>query len=179
MNRLLITASASAAFLLTAAVVTANPGEHRFPISVAEIEARQAAAFARTDSDGDGLISPAEFDAHEGPGRRAHRGGKRADQDDPQAQAARRAELDHQLFQALDTDGNGTLSQSEFSSQALVEARRSTMRQYGFQRMDKDEDGYLSPQEFPPGRLAALDADGDGMITREEADQLRGRYDHH
>jgi Ca2+-binding EF-hand superfamily protein len=80
--------------------------------------------------------------------------------------------LDDALFAALDIDGDGTLSRTEFSHEALSSARRDQMKARMFERLDENADGYLSPTEFPPGRLAALDADGNGEISRDE---LRAR----
>lgn len=81
------------------------------------------------------------------------------------------------LFQRLDADGDGRVTQSE-----MTEARRA-----GFARADANGDGVLSASEIAArqerarrfariaddgatGRLARLDADGDGALSFEEFD---------
>jgi Ca2+-binding EF-hand superfamily protein len=86
------------------------------------------------------------------------------------------SQMDPALFGSLDTNANGVIDPSEFSSKALAEARASIMKQQAFARMDVNDDSVLTPEEFPPSRLAGLDTDGDGEITREEMHD--GRADH-
>jgi Ca2+-binding EF-hand superfamily protein len=78
------------------------------------------------------------------------------------------SQMDPALFESLDSNANGVIEASEFSSKALAEARASVMKQQTFARMDVNDDSVLTPEEFPPSRLAGLDTDGDGEITREE-----------
>lgn len=156
-----------------------GPGD-RFPISVEEAEAHRAEIFAGMDSNGDGLISADEFAAAEGP--RDHKHGRKPPlplghgPDRKPPSETELAAMEDELFEALDTDGNGTLSRSEFSHRAMAEARSESMKSRFFERADANGDGYLSPEEFPPRRLAEFDANGDGQITRDEM-PLRPRSD--
>lgn len=155
--------------------------EHRFPISVADLEARANALFARLDGNGDGVIDSAEFEARD-PGRGRHgrsRGFGPAGVPPMHVdrargatdRAARRAEQEAELFRQLDGDADGALSQAEFAG--LREARRTLRKKNAFARLDANGDGLLDRDEFPPRRLAGLDANGDGEISREEMRSAR------
>lgn len=171
--------------IMTTALAHASPPADRFPLSVADLEARQAAVFSAVDSDGDGRISAAEFAAHEpragdresggdtdaerGHHRRwksRHDGAFRPEALDPQ-------EMDGRIFAALDGNGDGNLTPDEFTREALGSARQTVMKEVMFARLDADGDGFLSAGEFPPGPGASLDTDGDGQITREEMRKRR------
>jgi Ca2+-binding EF-hand superfamily protein len=56
-------------------------------------------------------------------------------------------------------------------------ARRLTAAPLWFQKMDRNQDGDISPREFVAGDEAfrRLDSDGDGLISREEAQQFEER----
>jgi len=170
-----------------AAVALSQPpdaphGDWKFPISIADAEAKAAEAFSRIDADASGTISKAEFAAadmpmdHDGPRPRHHPRGRYADDD---ASGMHSEEHEAEYFQALDTDGNGQLSPAEFSREHRHEVHRSLMKSHAFEHMDTDHDGELSKSEFP-GRLARLkelDADGNGEVTRDELrDGMRARH---
>lgn len=166
--------------LMTAVVIAAAPDEDRFPISVEQLEAKRTAVFAETDQNGDGLVSAEEFDAHAGDRmQRSRKGGHPRGERHPPFDGAdaHMAEMEALLFSALDVDGDGFLSDTEFSHAAMAAARKSLMQERRFNRLDADDDGYLSPEEFPPRRLAEFDADGNGEISRDELPQRRGRPD--
>lgn len=169
---------ATMAGALTLGVAAAAAGGHlhrnaEFPISLAEAQDRADARFREMDSDGNGEISAAEFAAaaprlHRGHG--PHRGHgrpgeeRRAGEDD-------RDELDAALFRRLDTDADGQLSEAEFDGRRMREARSALLRERMFAHLDADGSGALGPEELPDPsrRLQAMDADGDGTVTREEA----------
>lgn len=189
--------------VLTAAVVTAGAAQLALaqppkpPIDVAELQSRAAEAFARADTDSDGLVTLAEFTAMERPhrGKRpfSPRSGRRwgevadsiegaaseidAASSTDAASAARkivrRDALNDELFDLLDSNADDSLSRQEFSADNQRAARQALHAQRAFARLDQNNDGVLTIEEFPPSRLANLDSDGDGTITREEL--KRGR----
>ena len=175
--------------VMTAAIMVASPHEAQFPIPVEELDARRSAIFTDLDADGDGLISIEEFNTHEP--KRGHRRGR------PDSSAAyahtyaqqghRRhfeagtrtdpAVFDELMFTALDSDADGVLSPQEFSHEAMAEARRTIMKERMFAHFDSNDDGYLSTDEFPPNRVAMLDQNADGEISRDEIRRHQHRPD--
>lgn len=119
--------------------------------------------FERADLDGDGVITAQEREA-----ARAN------------------------LFDTLDTDGNGAITDAEMQAahearRAEQEERRARMRERMQERfadraqerkaaIDTNSDGVISRAEFLDHEsmlTGQLDANGDGDITREEADAAR------
>lgn len=163
-TRLPIVLAAIAAIGLATDALAARPAGG-FPIDVETLRSRAAEAFAKADADQDGLVSAAEFaavdDDKRRPGQRQRRRGD--------GEGAGKGKG----FELGDADGDGQLSREEF--EALPAARRAAQAQRKFERLDADGDGGLSPSEFPSraNRLIGFDADGDGILTREE--MRRGR----
>lgn len=101
------------------------------------------------------------------------------------------------MFQALDTDNDGAVSQEEFLAghqrrgpgYAAADQDRDGVitrdefmqagqqrRDTRFKQLDTDGDGRLTQQELQQRRVAkfrAMDADNDGRITRDEAQRFR------
>jgi Ca2+-binding EF-hand superfamily protein len=154
-------------------------------MDVEEMELKAAELFASVDVSGDGAIDIEEFLAHEP----RHRSGSRfhgqkgaghpsADMDNPADPAADpkpgrhsrqfSTENEDRIFVLLDADGDGVLSDEEFSATALRAARMTAMKEQMFEHLDRNGDGILTDDEFPPRRMASFDANGDGSITRDE-----------
>ena len=152
-----------------------HPGAE-FPISIAEVQSRADSRFAATDADNDGTISREEFAAADWPHRHPAHGGaghQRMAKEFPHDADAqlRREALEKHLFAMLDKDDDGMLSPAEFSARNMPGAGSPLKRQWAFDHLDADDNGSLSRDELPDpaSRLRTLDADGDGMVSREEA----------
>jgi len=165
---------------MSAALVLAAPGNHRFPISTADIEAKRTAVFTEVDSNGDGLVEFAEFEqfvpmrGHASSG--FHRPPLPAGREHPMALTPEQREaFGAEVFTTLDDNGDGMLSAAEFSLEEQRQVMQQLRKRERFDQLDASVDGMLDPSEFPPDRLSGLDADQDGEITREEAKNLRSR----
>lgn len=144
------------------------------------LSARAAEQFARLDTDGDGAISPEEFEAgmqargerfaehraerrHERAERRQHRG-ERGGELSPESREMRAQ------FRTLLREGMNLETYSDFMRE------RATAR---YRTLDADGNGELTAEEFTAGvadraqRLfARMDTNEDGLVTRE--DRRRG-----
>ena len=167
----ILVVTATIAAISMATLAEARPG-HRGPMSIAEAEARFAAQIQSADVDGDGAVSEDEFAQMEfepGP-RRGHQRRMRHHGDHPRREP--RSEHLPALFEALDEDGDGSLSSAEFAT--LPETGRALRRANQFRAFDSNGDGQITTDDEPPHitKLRTLDSDGDGVISRDEVREL-------
>ncbi len=106
--------------------------------------------FAQLDTDGDGRVSQQEFEDAKPP--REHARGRKHGGKGPAGRHRRpqmAAAVEAEMFELLDTDGNGQISRQEhaagFTTANLHLARQRAM----FNFLDKDGDGQLTPTELP------------------------------
>ena len=166
----------------------AHPGHHE--INLAQLEERLTERFASLDGDSDGRVTETEFLSAERPagdaadGRRhrfrSHnfhsREGERARRHfksmDPEQRAERRAQMNAQLFNTLDTDGDGQLSATEFDEapNARKALRKESHRKARFAKLDTNDDAAITEDEMLErlNRLRELDSNADGSVDREE-----------
>ena len=188
----------AAALMAMNAKAQSLPGPE-FPIDLAELKPAADARLAEFDTDDDGLLSSAEFEAAEmlpdrGPrdgwrrdrGRRDGWGRDRGRRDgwgrDRGRRDGWRSDRGHggngaEVFSEADVDSDEKLSQEEF--EAVPEAIRRLAQRRLFGRLDANDDASLSAEELPSrySRLVSLDANEDGKVTRDEIPR-RGRRGH-
>lgn len=175
---------AGPAFATSADLGAGESDDHRtrFPLDLKEMESRAAERFARADTNGDGSVSQAEFEAAAPPGRHRDAVGDEGQEFEPgagrrggQFPAGPIATQEAAVFAALDNNGNGQIERDEFSLRKVHEAVRIERQKAVFTRLDKNGDGMLSQEEMlaPGARLRALDTDQDGTVTRAEARAYR------
>lgn len=91
----------------------------------------------------------------------------------PERAAARektRNAVETELFQLMDTNGDGQLDQAEHGQAEKRALRRQAQQAVAFTNLDVNEDGYLSPDELPDlaKRLQRVDTNQDGIVSRRE-----------
>ena len=145
----------------------------------ATVDLRQFSASMRAQGDRGSWKGRTARGGQRGPGRDARR----------QRMEQRRAEIEERLaehdkrrqeartrdFETADADGDGQLSADEYDD--MPATLKATRQHQLFARLDENGDGVLTPEEFPSmvDRLTALDADGDGLVTRDEMRTGRNR----
>ena len=184
----IITGSILAAGLTLTLSASAAPDNDRFPISLAEIEARSTEHFAKIDTDRSGDIDITEFEAAEMPRSghpmrmrgNHHQGGKETARGprnghprglpDSEARQLMRATIEAELFAIMDSDSDGVISKAEFTDGNKHEARRTARKRAMFKVLDTNQDQRLSADEMPnpAKRLQDADSDADGSISRKE-----------
>lgn len=130
--------------------------------------------FDRLDSDGDGFVTEADFDAHRG--RMAFTFlAHRADDDNDGAVTV--AEWDA-WFEARDGNDDGVLDEDDFADRG----RRARRPHAGFaEALDADGDGEVTRADLT-ALAAKYDADGDGVVESDELPEVgphHGRRFHH
>ena len=89
-----------------------------------------------------------------------------------------REAVDAEVFALLDADGDGVISQAVHSAGDKRAIHRTARKRALFKHLDENQDGALQLTEMsgPVERLKAADADGDGIVTREEMrDRVKAR----
>jgi Ca2+-binding EF-hand superfamily protein len=86
------------------------------------------------------------------------------------------------FFARLDRNGDGSIDGAEIETARQAIADRATMMEARlsarWRRMDKDGDGKVSTAEFQsrPVIFELADRDGDGVVTEDEIDFMRGLF---
>ncbi len=164
----------------TAALAAPDGHGPRFPISIAQVQAKADERFAAADTDSSGGLSMEEFAtlrSDKRPGKRRHQlrkhrhGGKhRAHQRDPEAREAFKAAMQEEVFALMDTDSDGAISRDEHNAADMREIRKTAGQRVRFAQLDADGDGQLTREELPNriAKLSEVDSDNDGLVTKEE-----------
>jgi Ca2+-binding EF-hand superfamily protein len=110
-------------------------------ISKEEFEAKRASEFSEADADKDGTVTMAELSAYH-----------------EQKREERRQARERRMFERLDENNDGTVSEDEFQKVGM------------FDRMDKNDDGKVTPDEMRwkgkhHGHGHHRDKDGDDKDT--------------
>ena len=186
----MITAIVVAIAFMTVSNVSAAAEERqvRFPISIANVEARTNAKFTGADSNMDGLLSSDEFAQLrlERPGaksrgpveKRNGKPGKRGPIKRQQAaeQKQIRAAAAKEMFKLLDTNADGVIDADEYTRADSRKLRHQAHKRAAFAQHDVNNDGFLAPSEMPSPvvRLQRLDTNGDGQVSKRE--MRKGMY---
>ena len=164
------------AFMTVSNVSAAEERQVRFPISIADVEARTNAKFTRADSNMDGLLSSEEFaqlrleqPGAKSRGRLEKRNGN-AGKGDPinrhraAEQKQIRAAAAKEMFNLLDTNADGVIDADEYTRADSRKLRHQAHKRAAFAQHDVNGDGFLAPSEMPSPvvRLQQLDTMGMG-----------------
>lgn len=172
MKTITLAATAAALLAVPALAVQQAPARPGQALTLAELQTRAQARFARTDRDGDGFITREEIQAQAG--GRVDPAERRARREQRQARRAER-------LARLDTDRDGTISRAE--RQAFRAARgggeRSDAQRAARQerRAERQASRGARPMRIGERRFARLDADGDARVSfAEVAARLERRF---
>ncbi len=146
MKTMTLFAATLAALAATAvsAAPPAAPAKAGQAMTRAQVQQRTAERFAKWDTNRDGRVTQAEFDA---------------------ARTAQRSERRAERFAGLDTDRNGAISKAEFAAAQGGRDRDGERRGGRFAHRGGPGKGMMGGR----GGLMALDADKDGAVTLAEA----------
>lgn len=138
------------------------------------------------DTDGNGVVTRAEAQAHAGTmfAKMDANGDGKLDETD---RAARKEERRTKMFEALDADSNGQISRSEFMAGNMRGGpdgdggKHHRMGKRGghgkmMEMADANKDGAISKAEFTAGAMQhfdRMDANKDGQVTAEEKQAAR------
>jgi Ca2+-binding EF-hand superfamily protein len=146
-----------------------------------------ADAFTRIDTDQDGFLSKDEVEVL-AKGMRRREGWKRGpsealfrrmDADGDRRITREEWKLNPELFAKFDANGDGVITADE----VMPTDRREPMPSRDasgkfFEKLDRNRDGKIDANELPnERRFAALDRDGDGVITKAEVEQAMDKQD--
>ena len=141
-------------------------------ITQAEVEAHGAAKFAESDANGDGYLDAEELQAQL-EARRSERRGPMGDKGPMGNKGPMGGHTD------ADQDNSGFVEMMQRQFNERMEYAAAQM----LQRMDTDGDGKVSAEEAQApaaGRMfERVDADGNGEVTQEEWDALKNRRGRH
>jgi len=161
-----------------ASTAFAAPHSDRFPISLADAQAKAEARFAEADVDGSGSIDLAEFENAKlpHPGKRLHgkrqhgKKGQRGEHRRGGKHSKIRTAAKEEIFAILDSNSDGSISKEEHSSADMRATRKLAMKRAMFKHLDKDKNQLLSVGEMPnPANfLSVADEDNDGYVSQEE-----------
>jgi hypothetical protein len=168
--------------MIMSSVSPAEERQVRFPISIADVEARTNARFTEADSNMDGLLSREEFAQLrlERPGaksrgpleKRNGKAGKRGPINQQRAaeQKQIRAAAAKEMFKLLDTNADGVIDADEYTGANSRKLRRQAHKRAAFAQLDVNNDGFLAPNEMPSPvrRLKQLDTKRDGQVSKRE-----------
>jgi Ca2+-binding EF-hand superfamily protein len=138
-------------------------------------------SFARLDSDKDGVLSGKEIDAFAK--RATKRGGwknrpgdalfRRLDVDKDKRISKAEWKLNPELFARFDANADGYISLDEVTPKTRGdEMPTGKMSEKFIRKYDKNKDGSVDATELGnEKRFAAMDRDGDGVLSRAEIDQ--------
>ncbi len=188
MIQFILAGAAAAALLAVPAVAQAPQRSHAQPMTLAVMQARVQAQFARTDANRDGFLTKAEIQAQAA--ARPSREQRLANREKRQVKRAQR-------IARFDTDRDGTISQVERQAreaarggdqaqrlerraqrQATRGARGLRINEQRFARLDANKDSRLSLAEVSArlaSRFQRIDNNHDGVITREERRSARAQ----
>ncbi len=181
--------TAAALMAMTASAQRPDSRGPEFPIDLGELKTAADARLAELDTDDNGLVSSAEFEAAEMRPERGPRDGWRRDRGRRDGWRRDRGWWDGwrpnrgprgnpaEVFSEADVDDDEKLSKEEF--EAVPEAIRRLAQRRLFSRLDANDDASLNAEELPSrySRLVALDANEDGKVTRDEMPR-RGHRGH-